>query len=237
MADEISENEFDIRNVRRGTSVPLSSSQDVTLYEYLEARVSGQRAYFDVQIECLKNTHVASIKTLDAKLDQFVVTYKDGLIQQKELTQLRFDASQQAILKAEVATDKRFESVNQFRDQLVVQAGSFATKEALEGWVRESRAAHESLGLEIAKSADTLNKQLSDYISRVTNQFSESSVRAVQAASDQAARAEELNSSLSNRLSNLEGRMVAYVGFVGVGVTLISAIFSYFAHLTAVATK
>ena len=41
-------------------------------------------------------------------------------------------ASEKAVAKAETAADKRFESVNEFRQQLGDQAASFATKEELD---------------------------------------------------------------------------------------------------------
>ena len=44
----------------------------------------------------------------------------------------RFASQEKAILKAEVANEKRFESVNEFRKTLTDQAVSFATRESYE---------------------------------------------------------------------------------------------------------
>lgn len=46
--------------------------------------------------------------------------------------QAAFDASEKAILKAETATERRFESVNEFRAQLASQTASFMPREVAE---------------------------------------------------------------------------------------------------------
>lgn len=48
-----------------------------------------------------------------------------------------FDASEKAILKAEVATERRFESVNEFRAQLASQTASFMPREVAEARLAE----------------------------------------------------------------------------------------------------
>jgi hypothetical protein len=70
-----------------------------------------------------------------------------------------------------------------------------ASREALEAWTRESRAAHETLNAAIVESKLEC---------RAAN---ESLVKTDYA--------------LSDRVSNLEGRMFAYAGAIGVFVTLI----------------
>jgi len=49
------------------------------------------------------------------------------------------DASQQAINKAETATERRFDAVNAFREQLTVQTSSFMPREVAEARVEEIR--------------------------------------------------------------------------------------------------
>ena len=51
--------------------------------------------------------------------------------------QAAFDASEKAILKAETATERRFESVNEFRAQLATQTQSFMPREVAEARLAE----------------------------------------------------------------------------------------------------
>jgi hypothetical protein len=53
-------------------------------------------------------------------------------------------AQKEAVGKAEVATEKRFESVNEFRAQLNDSIAQFATKEALSAAIREQRITTDS---------------------------------------------------------------------------------------------
>lgn len=143
--------------LRRGTSTPNGSRDDVSLYEYFEQRLAA----------------------VDARLLAMIDF-------QRELTHARFDAAQAAITKADTATEKRFESVNEFRGQLADQTRTFASREALEASAKEGATARD--GLAAATAANTA------------------------------------------RLSNLEGRLVAYSGAVGLGVTFISIIVGVLLH-------
>jgi hypothetical protein len=51
------------------------------------------------------------------------------------LVQVALQSSQEAITKAETATEKRFDAVNEFRATLSDQASTFATKEKVDGSV------------------------------------------------------------------------------------------------------
>lgn len=51
----------------------------------------------------------------------------------KELTLARFEAAGEAVTKAEVASEKRLDSVNEFRAQLSDQAATFLTRREYEG--------------------------------------------------------------------------------------------------------
>lgn len=77
--------------------------------------------------------------------------YFDSVIQEKEKRyEQRFIAQQEAVLKAEAATEKRFESVNEFRDTLKDQQITFATKV-------EIATANDYIGKAIEKNQNDLN--------------------------------------------------------------------------------
>jgi hypothetical protein len=61
------------------------------------------------------------IMALDRRLTEQMAAQKDA-------NKIALDAAEKAVLKAEIASEKRFESVNEFRQTLSDQQGSFATK-------------------------------------------------------------------------------------------------------------
>lgn len=80
-----------------------SSATDVSLREYLTALISAAERRSDARFEAMK-----------------------------DMVQTAFSEAQKAIDKAEAATDKRLEGMNEFRDTLSDQANNFVTKDALD---------------------------------------------------------------------------------------------------------
>lgn len=77
--------------------------------------------------------------------------YFDSQISEKEKRyEQRFTAQQEAVLKAEAANEKRFESVNEFRNTLKDQQEKFVSKD-------EVKTAMEYMGKSITKNQDDLN--------------------------------------------------------------------------------
>jgi hypothetical protein len=140
-----------------------------------------------------KQSNSLSINAVDTKLGALITA-------QNELTQARFEASQEAIRKADISTEKRFESVNEFRAQLSDQTKLFATKEALDSWMRESRTTHEFLGIEIQKSIDTASKAMA-----------ESNDRNHQTHEEFTHRLNNFSKDLTDRISDVEDTNLAYI--------------------------
>ncbi len=83
-----------------------SAATDVSLREYLTSLIQA-----------------AELRS-DARFDQM-----------KEMVDAAFQSSQKAIEKADTATEKRFEGVNEFRAQLADQAGKFVTRETMDALI------------------------------------------------------------------------------------------------------
>lgn len=89
--------------------------------------------------EMLQERYVMQTKAVDAafsaqqtamqtaKIEQ-AIAMVTALAAQKEAVQTAMAAAEKAVAKAETAADKRFESVNEFREQLADQADTFASK-------------------------------------------------------------------------------------------------------------
>lgn len=92
----------------RSTDPATGSSQatDVSLREYLTMLIDAAERRSDDRFEAMK-----------------------------AMVQAAFEESQKAISKAETATEKRFEGVNEFRLQLADQAARFVTRETLDALV------------------------------------------------------------------------------------------------------
>lgn len=54
---------------------------------------------------------------------------------QEQAVAFALQAAEKAVTKAELAAEKRFESVNEFRNQLKDQTGTFITRNELWGWL------------------------------------------------------------------------------------------------------
>lgn len=128
-----------------------------------------------------------------------------------KLTDSRFNAAQEAIHKAEVATEKRFEGVNEFRKTLSDQTVTFATKEAMESWSRESRIAQDTLAKEIQKSTDVGSQSLAEHADRDNAMHADLSDRL---------------GATNARLSNIEGRF----WMLGFGVSVLNLLVAFGLH-------
>lgn len=96
---------------------PVRDHDDVPLREYTE-RLAEELA--------------ARIVALDALTDAKFVTYRTLIDSQAEKVALALAAADRAIQKAEAATEKRFDNVNEFRKTLSDQAQDFVTRREYE---------------------------------------------------------------------------------------------------------
>ena len=73
------------------------------------------------------------VRTLQVQVDALDRLLTAQLKAQDEKVQLALASAEKAITKAETATEKRFEGVNEFRQALSDQAGTFVTNDKLDG--------------------------------------------------------------------------------------------------------
>lgn len=121
--------------------------------------LASQKAYFEAILEEQR----LAIHTADAEREKSAQIVRESLTQmvtaadaalgrhiEEQVRQIRqiidlnltavdaaFAASEKAIQKAEAATEKRFESVNEFRAQLATQTHSFMPREVAEAKLKE----------------------------------------------------------------------------------------------------
>jgi hypothetical protein len=71
---------------------------------------------------------LAKIETLQTVMDERDIRYEQRFKAMDEKTSLALTASEKAVAKAEIATEKRFDSVNEFRGQLKDQAATLVPR-------------------------------------------------------------------------------------------------------------
>lgn len=74
----------------------------------------------------------AAIDTLERVAAERDRRYAERFAAQETANKLALEAAEKAVLKAENASEKRFEGVNEFRAALSDQAGSFITRKEVE---------------------------------------------------------------------------------------------------------
>jgi hypothetical protein len=67
----------------------------------------------------------ADLKAFEKLMDERDKRYQEGAVAQKEAVNAALATSKEAVVKAENATEKRFEGVNEFRESLADQASTF----------------------------------------------------------------------------------------------------------------
>lgn len=154
------------------------------------------------------------ITAVDRVTDEKFVRYAAMLNGQAEKTALALASSDKAITKAEVATERRFEGVNEFRAQLADQAARFLNRDQYE-------AAHRPLAERLAELvADRATLVRREFLDAVLDAQERSNANA--RAADQAL-IEKLGKDvrdLQTGSANLQGRLWA----LGVALTVIVVI-------------
>lgn len=137
------------------------SPDEVSLRDYLEGRIdavdhairreldlvrSMLQERYETQSKAVDAALAAAEKALDVRAANLQTEFHEHLIQYRHEVTLAFESSDRAISKAEAATERRFESVNEFRAQLNQQAGAFLTR-------AEYDAAHLALAAKVDEEA------------------------------------------------------------------------------------
>ncbi len=83
--------------------------------------------------------------------------YEDRFRAMDEKTSLALTSSEKAVTKAEAATEKRFEGVNEFRAALADQAGLMFPRKEAEARFLEMEKKEESLSMELGKLREAMS--------------------------------------------------------------------------------
>lgn len=92
------------------------------------------------EIARLQNEHLKEmLAIIEVKnkqiLDAYTLANDQRFRAQEQAVAFALQAAEKAVTKAELAAEKRFESVNEFRNQLKDQTGTFITRNEMWGWL------------------------------------------------------------------------------------------------------
>ncbi len=118
------------------TDLQRTTDPSSATVESIAASIGHQRDYVNGRFEILTE----NLSSLDRLTEAKFVTYRTLVDSQADKVSLALDASEKAITKAEIATDKRFESMNGFRQSLSDLSSTMATRRELEAFIVELKA-------------------------------------------------------------------------------------------------
>lgn len=142
--------------------------------------------------------------------------YEEHFRAQREQVASGFEAVREAVSKAESATERRFDSVNEFRAQLGDQAATFLPRSEAEARLRGLNENIEGVRTTVERSAF------------VTREFFD---RFAKEQAEQHTRIFDQLSVTYTDISNMKGRSAAYVVAIGVFFTIVTIASSVLARV------
>jgi hypothetical protein len=95
-------------------------------------RIDNLEKHLSTQMDSERRHVATQLEAAESLTDAKFVTFRTLVDGQAEQVKLALDASDKAIGKAEIANEKRFDSVNEFRQTLTDQAGTFMPRKEVE---------------------------------------------------------------------------------------------------------
>lgn len=116
------------------TAITALDEKTDAKFHAADAKMEALNAALEEKLEAMNASGLALVTTADESLRREFTARIDAVRNEVLLIQR---ASEEAIGKAEAATEKRFASVNEFRQQLNDQTKNFATREMVEQAARQ----------------------------------------------------------------------------------------------------
>lgn len=117
------------------TDIPAAIARLTESFVGAHRRIDNLEKHLATQIESERRHAATQLQAAADLTDAKFVTFRTLVDGQARQVELALDASDKAIGKAEIANEKRFDSVNAFRQQLNDQAATFMPRTEAEGIV------------------------------------------------------------------------------------------------------
>jgi hypothetical protein len=105
-----------------------------SLFKQLELRVEGAEKLEQERIACICEMGKGDTKMLEAK----IAGVRDEIEAVHREVKIESEAAKAVVTKSEIATEKRFDAVNEFRAQMADQAGLFISRREVEALVNSN---------------------------------------------------------------------------------------------------
>jgi hypothetical protein len=105
-----------------------------SLFKQLELRVEGAEKLEQERIACICEMGKGDTKMLEAK----IAGARDAIEAIHRELKIESEAAKAVVTKSEIATEKRFDAVNEFRAQMADQAGLFISRREVEALVNSN---------------------------------------------------------------------------------------------------
>lgn len=122
------------------TGIELKEYVDALLTERektFDLAITEKRRIIDLEKDFLLSVIKAGDESIKSSIKEQVIQVKEQVEASRREGDLRAEASEKAILKAEAAAERRFESINEFREQLRDQTSEFIPREVANSQNRE----------------------------------------------------------------------------------------------------
>jgi len=130
----------------------------------LDRRFTDGRRETDERFESTIHMRVALQEEIDRRFTDLASQLNRRFDDSERAVQAALAAAKEAVIKAETASEKRFEGVNEFRAQLSDQASTFLTR-------NEYLSAHKSLTDKVDAAIGVLTDRISTLDSRLTSRL------------------------------------------------------------------
>jgi hypothetical protein len=105
-----------------------------SLFKQLELRIEGAEKLEQERIACICEMGKGDTKMLEAK----IAGVRDEIEAVHREVKIESEAAKAVVTKSEIATEKRFDAVNEFRAQMADQAGLFISRREVEALVNSN---------------------------------------------------------------------------------------------------
>jgi hypothetical protein len=120
------------RTIKVMTAVEHNDQRYQVEFNAIKELIHGVREAYALRDANLQSQVDNNSKRVEDIHRSISLSIEAGLSSSREVTQVAFAASEKAIFKAETANEKRFESVNEFRQTLTDQTASFMPRAQVE---------------------------------------------------------------------------------------------------------
>jgi chromosome segregation ATPase len=136
----------------------------------------------------LDERYATQTKAVDAAFLAQQTAMQTALTAARESTQSDLLAAKEAVGKAEVAAEKRFESVNEFRAQLADQAGTFMPRSEAMTIVQSNTERIQAINTQLERRLDDIREQMVKLEQRLERREGEASGASTQSGAAQVVR-------------------------------------------------